>query len=540
MKLLKQHRPLVEFSAGCAFGALLFFVVYGVAVLDPSNVDWCLLENSDTGQHFMGGWAFLREPWRWPPGLFRGLSHPDPASISIIDGIPVMALTVKLLRGARPEPFQYLGWWGLICFALQGGFGALLMRKITNKGFFRMAGVFFLVLCVPLMTRYPLHTALSSHFLILWALYLMLCKWNKRTAAAWTALLILSLLIHPYLTGMCMALYLGVTAQELIRFVRRRERRASYGILLNWGVTLCSALLTLYLLGVFSIGVKGGGCFGQTQINLNSLVNPVEWTVSAYVAPMPVLPFVENVYLGLGLFLLIAALLPKLRRFFRRGSPLWRHYGIPTAVLLAMVLFAVGSRVTLGRIVVVNFLPPQWFRELGSVFQSAGRFVWPAWYMLAALTVGAASRIRTRYLGLSLTAGAVLLQIFDLGGGMVMHTWAHHFALQEKEYVSPYAEIRVVPGRTKRVCHSVSDKDFCDVGYFALKHDLVLEDYYFARSFRRSIGKSGVARLLETGEPEADCVYLLNPEERERLESRYPHLKDRIVSTSARSVLIGE
>ena len=534
---VKRHRLFVEFSA---FGAVLFLAIYGFAVLDPGNVGWCLLDNNDTGQHFIGGWAFLREPWRWPPGLFCTLSHPDPASISIIDAVPVMALLVKVFRGVRPEPFQYLGWWGLICFALQGGFGALLMRRIANRGFFRAAGVFFLVLSVPFLTRYPLHTALSSHFLILWALYLMLGKWNRRTAAAWTALLLLSLAIHPYLTGMCLAIYLGVTVQELIRRVRTREFPAVWKVLLNWGVTLFSALLILYLLGFFATGVNGGGNFGQTQINLNGLVNPVEWTVSAFVSPMPVLPFVENVYLGLGLFLLISAVSPKLRRLFRRTSPLWRHYGMPTAVLLAMVLFAVGSRVTLGRMVVVNFLPPQWFRDLGGVFRAAGRFAWPAWYMLAALAVGMAARLKTRHLGVALVAGAVLLQIFDLGGGLVKHIWAHHFALRETEYVSPYGKLRIDAAGMKRVCHSVSDKDFCDVGYFALKNGLVLEDYCFARRFRRSSDRLGVEKLLSTGEPEKGCIYLLLPEERATLEARYPRLRGRIAPTSARSVLIGE
>ena len=172
-----------EFLVGCALGASLFFVMYGPAVLDPANIDWFVIENSDTGQHFIGGWAFLRDDWRCPPGLFYGLSGTCPASIFVIDGIPLAALFVKLLRGARPEPFQYLGAWGLVCFALQGGMAALLMRRIVRRrAWVRVAGVFFLLLSVPFLTRYPLHTGLSSHFLILWALYLALGKWRTKTA----------------------------------------------------------------------------------------------------------------------------------------------------------------------------------------------------------------------------------------------------------------------------------------------------------------------------------------------------------------------
>ena len=541
MKALNHHRSITEFLIGGALGLLLFLGIYGFAVLDPSNIGWCLMENNDTGQHFIGGWAFLRDVWRWPPGLFYGLSHPDPASISIIDGIPIAALIVKSFRGARPEPFQYLGWWGLVSFFLQGGFAALLMRKIARSFFFRLAGVFFLVVSVPFLTRYPIHTALASHFLILWALYLMLCKWNMRTAAAWTVLLTLSLAVHPYLTAMCLALYLGVTLQELVRRVRRKEFPAVGRILINYAVTLISALLTSYLLGFFSIGVKGGGCLGQTQINLNSLVNPVEREVSAFVAPMPCRPFVENIYLGLGLFLLIVVSLPKWRRFFRRDSALWCHYGIPAAMLLMMVLFAVNCHVCLGNMTVVQFLPPQWLEDLGRVFQSAGRFAWPAWYMLAALTVGMVGRGRSgsRRWRVVFIAAAVSLQIFDIGRGLVVSKWAHNFALQEKEYVSPYAGIQV-PAGTKRICYSFDDRDFCDVGNFALKHGLVLEDFYFARSFRRTPGESGMEKLLNTGKIEVDCIYLLTSGERAQMEALHPSLKDRIISVpDGRSVLIG-
>ena len=538
MNIPRHYRGPAEFLVGGIFGALLFFAIYGFSVLDPADIGWCLAENTDTGQHFIGGWAFLRDPWRWPPGIFHGLSHPDPASIAIIDGIPVAALAVKLFRGARPEPFQYLGWWGLVCFFLQGGFAALLMRRISRRSFFRLAGIFFLVMSVPFLTRYPLHTALSSHFLILWALYLTLGKWNGRSAAVWTALLVLASAIHPYLAGMCLPLYIGVTLREMLRRIGRRETGAIIRMILNWAAATAAVLLTAYLLGYFSIGVESAGCFGQTRINLNGLVNPVDWNVSSFVAPMPCLPFVENIYMGLGLLLLVAAALPKLRHFFRRRSSLWRRHGLTVAALLAMVLFAVGCRVCLGRMVLVNFLPPQWYIHFGRIFQAAGRFAWPAWYALAALAVGMAGRIESRFGKSTLVGAAMLLQILDIGRGIAVSSWAKNYMLHEREYVSPYAGIRV-PEKAKRLCHSADDRDFCDVGFFALKNGLVTEDFCFSRRFRRTPGSSALKRLLDTGEVEADCIYLFTPTERAEIEKRHPKLKGAMISTCGRSVLIG-
>ena len=257
VRWFSKHQKICGFVIGCAGGLLLFWVMYGFAVLAPGNFGWCLAKPNDTAQHFIGGWAFLRDAWRWPPGLFYGLSDPDTASIAVVDGIPLAALIIKLFRGVKAEPFQYLGMWGLICFMLQGGFGFLLTGRFAKRFAVRLAGAFFLLLAVPFLTRYPEHTALSSHFLLLWALYLMPGKWG-RTAAAWPALLTLALVIHPYLFAMCLAVYAGVTLQTLIRELRRKRYFAAAKIPLNWLVTGLSCAVAAYLTGLFSIGMKQG------------------------------------------------------------------------------------------------------------------------------------------------------------------------------------------------------------------------------------------------------------------------------------------
>ena len=532
-----KYRTICGFIAGCAGGALLFRVMYGFSILDPVNIDWCLAKPNDTAQHFIGGWAFLRDAWRWPPGLFCGLSDPDPASIAVVDGIPLAAIVVKLFRGAKPEPFQYLGLWGLICFMLQGGFGFLLAGRFAKRFAVKLAGAFFLLLAVPFLTRYPEHTALSSHFLLLWALYLMVGKWG-RTAAAWPVLLTLALVIHPYLFAMCLAVYAGVTLQALIRELRRQRYPAAAKIPLNWLVTGLSCTLAAYLTGLFSIGMKqGSGGFNQSQINLNGFFNPLTWDVSALVAPMPAQNSAENIYLGAGLCLLVLAALPQLFKLFRSDSALWRRRGLPAALLLAMALFAVNCRVYLGNEPVVTFILPQGLKGVWSIFRAAGRFVWPAWYLLAALAVGFAVKGKRRRFGGVLLTVAVLLQLYDLGNGIVANKWAAHLDRPQREYVSPYAELGIAPGKVKKLYYTYTDEDFGDIGYFALKNNLALEDYYFAREFRRTEYQRGVARLLESGVAEPGGLYLLRREEREQLERLYPQLRGQLRTTSGRSAL---
>ena len=65
VRWLSKHQKICGFVIGGAGGLLLFWVMYGFAVLDPGNIGWCLAKPDDTAQHFIGGWAFLRDAWRW-------------------------------------------------------------------------------------------------------------------------------------------------------------------------------------------------------------------------------------------------------------------------------------------------------------------------------------------------------------------------------------------------------------------------------------------------------------------------------------------
>ena len=62
MKTLKKYRwPLT----GALLGALIFLLLYGVRVLDPTSVDWILNNPSpDPAQHYLG-WE--RPVYRFAP-----------------------------------------------------------------------------------------------------------------------------------------------------------------------------------------------------------------------------------------------------------------------------------------------------------------------------------------------------------------------------------------------------------------------------------------------------------------------------------------
>ena len=128
MKALKKYRwPLT----GALLGVLVFLAVYGVRVLDPTSVDWILNSLSpDPIQHYLGWELFRRSPVHLPYiGANYNAVYPFRTSVLFTDSLPLAALFFKLLGGILPTRFQYFGWWGLLCYALQGGLAQAVIAR---------------------------------------------------------------------------------------------------------------------------------------------------------------------------------------------------------------------------------------------------------------------------------------------------------------------------------------------------------------------------------------------------------------------------
>ena len=97
--------------AGAAVGILFFLLLYGVRVLDPTNVDWILNSGADPSQHYLG-WALYRNSELRLPylGMSYATVYPYRVSVLYSDSIPLLALFFKLFDFLLPVRFQYLGW----------------------------------------------------------------------------------------------------------------------------------------------------------------------------------------------------------------------------------------------------------------------------------------------------------------------------------------------------------------------------------------------------------------------------------------------
>ena len=124
----KSTRSARLFWLGALLGAAVFLLVYGLPPLNVANDAFCRggYIEKDIQQHY-AGWLFYRSSaLGWPLGVTQAVNAPQGVSVAYTDSIPLLAVLCRPLAAALGGTFQYFGWFTLVCFALQGGFAALL------------------------------------------------------------------------------------------------------------------------------------------------------------------------------------------------------------------------------------------------------------------------------------------------------------------------------------------------------------------------------------------------------------------------------
>ena len=317
MKTLKKYRwPLT----GALLGALIFLLLYGVRVLDPTSVDWILNNPSpDPAQHYLGWELFCRSPVHLPYiGANYNAVYPFRTSVLFTDSLPLAALLFKLLGSILPTRFQYFGWWGVFCYMMQGGLAqAVIARSAggqptfgrgdksktaiaiimspgqTAKLWGSVLGAGVLVLFPALTMRTFAHEALAGTWLVLLALYLWLrsdelMSATRRACLLWGLMGLLCAGIHLY--------YLPMVGLVLVGYAVRRalQKRGPAAVLLPIAAFCAAALAELFLLGAFAVnfaGYSNGYLSGADYLGLF-----VPWLAPSWE---------QNVYMGLGAVLAV-------------------------------------------------------------------------------------------------------------------------------------------------------------------------------------------------------------------------------------------
>lgn len=411
-------------SPGAAYGlaallglALALWMFPADFVLPAAGLPWRIA--GDAAQHIAAQRWFLAEPWSWPPLLIRSLNAPEGANLAFADGIPLIALPLKLTAALLPPGFHGIGLWHFCAWVLQPVAAVWCLRGAGERRLLPALGVAALVLGMPAwLARYG-HAALSGHFLILLALGFHLRLVRAPTRGLWAGAIALqaaALLAHPYLAVMTLAL-LGAVLLTLLLRGDPRWRGAIIGAI----AAVLAMILPMAAFGYFGAG--GGTGYGDYALNLLSPVWPYGSWLLGGLAPR----FVDATghggwegynWLGfgtLGALLLCAILVPRALLALPR-----RHAGMLLA-LLALTAIALSFRIGLGGRVLVDLGPVPAMLEQ---FRSSGRFFWPVAYALA---IGAAILLaRAARIGPALLLALGLLQLADAQPLRAeLRAWAH-------------------------------------------------------------------------------------------------------------------
>ncbi|UTX51388.1 hypothetical protein KI440_00260 [Candidatus Saccharibacteria bacterium TM7i] len=393
----KYSSPAMAFGVGAILGILFFATMFGFSVVNPVNVQWILNLGGDLAQHYFG-WAFFRDAdWTFPFGVATNLAYPYGVPVTFMDSIPLLAIVFKILSPILPETFQYLGIFTFVSFTLQGGIAGLIISRFTKNIYIIALCSLFFILTPMIVMRSFVHTALTAHWIILLAIYILLLYKSKpvtlwRGLWVWTSLMVAAVLIHPYFLPMVMALF----AIFIIQTYRRE----------SWWKTVVRALSPVGI-AVLAFGLAGGlastdGALNKVDLDLYSL------NIVSLVDPMGASAFSEGElfrddrfggfesneklnYLGLGLMLLIPVVFyivlntsvaagHRIKKVVKRWAS-WRNIS-SIIVLVGLGIFSLGTTIKLSNHVLFTLPVPDVVESLWLTFRSSARMFWPIYYLI--------------------------------------------------------------------------------------------------------------------------------------------------------------
>lgn len=496
-------------------GGIAFALIYGIKILNPLYTDW-LLTGGDPSQHYLGWEFFRRSDWYFPFGLTDQLAYPLKTSVIYTDSIPTFAVFFKLFRSILPRQFQYFGIWGLLCFVLQGYYAAKILGERSSSKTVILAGSVFFIVSPIMIFRMYYHTALAAHWLILLAIYFY-SKHEKeyrdifRPVMQWGILGILIGSIHLYFVPMCGAILLGYILCSIWKERKIRIRFIYPSISFSVGL-----FLTVYLLGGFSSGADTGtNNLGLFSFNLNAFLNPMSYSTLLKNTSLWNWPFYTQgqyegfSYLGMGIILLCACgIVLMIKNIFRRRKP--SVYQVMTVLMsIGLIVLAVSPTITWNDKLLLQLPYSSTIYKYWGIFGSCGRMAWPVVYFLMIFGITSIGNMKWKRKEISCVVLilACLVQVVDLSGQL----YKRHENYSEKVvYQSPLAgtvwDDIISSGEYKHVVwvtHNVDHDDVIQVAVYAMKNDMTMGNFYFARGIdKRDITEE---QLQNTSE---DCVYV--------------------------------
>lgn len=402
---------------------ILFSIVFNIEYLNPLNTGWLYNDNHDNAAIQAGWYFFKNDIWRFPLGLNPNYGEGIDNTIIVSDGIPILAITFKLLSTFVSKDFQYIGFWYFVCFFLQFYFSFKIIRFFVKDSFFSLVSSTFFVLAPVFIYRLTLDPVQSAHWIILWGLYYILKYKFDLSFKKILFILIISVSINIYFTAIVsVPIFLICT----FNFFLRPEDRLN--IIKNLIKVYSLVLVTMFVLGYFATPLTSsfGGGFGVYKFNIltifDSVVQRREQIWSNFFTSITISQnskFEAFNYLGLGQFFLIfIAFVALIKKDIKKCLNFDNKFLLFLFVfVLSTTLFALSNKIHLGNKVLFELKLHDYIYGIFSIFRVSARFFWPVSYLLLALSI-AIIFFRFKKVRYYILFMALFLQIADTYPGL--------------------------------------------------------------------------------------------------------------------------
>jgi hypothetical protein len=525
-KYLKCEQLLTPMRTSYGLSALLggVFSCYfiGLSNLFPWNYLW-LYSKGDGALTQLGFEFFRRAPLvQWPitavPKYVAGSNMIIPTEIAVLN------IFAKIIGIFVPGSFQFVGLWIVLCFALQGYFGARLLGRFVNLRSSIVFGSLFFVLSPALLYRVGVmnHYALGGHWMILAALYLYFGT-ESRTRT-WGLLLFFGMLTSVYISAMLTVVFL---AHQTRKYLLTKEIRG-----LNLVMPLAAAVIGFSVMGY---ATTRSSATGSNFFRLNAIAwfNPGYSNDGSFSG---VLNFVGNArlrrvfseewegfqYLGTVVIAGVLLGLANVRKIQIYQN--WRGYAPILFGGGMLFVFALSNHIVFLQ-QEFNYWWPSQLLDLRQIFRGATRFGWPAYYLV---TLFAVVQIIQFCSVKKLKAGVAIASVFMLiesspGIAYVRSEFSSSKPYETSivdqkwdEIAKTHSKIVIYPNFDLQVGEITGDAkvwidSWFDLAKYAVDHDMSTNFGYVPRPLTEYTTEQDARILneLETGELSQGTIYVL-------------------------------
>ena len=505
--LSEKQKDFISIIIACFSGLIIFLLIYS-ELLNPSYDAWLLTGGPDLVQHYVGWLMYRQADWSFPIGLANNYAYPFSVAITYTDSIPLLAIFFKLFSPVLPATFQYTGFWIMLCFILQSIFAYLILKIFISNRILSLLGSIFFTLSPIALFRLGGHFALGGHFLILAGIFLILKEHKKIAYIHWTALLITSAMVHPYLLFMNIFLMLADICSLLFVHKTLSVKKAFLFLLTQ----IICLFAVAYALGLFTIRETTANGYGDFSMNLNALINPLTWS-----RLMPDLPIINYQaegfnYLGLGIILL---LILSIYKFLKKKQFKYFTKNFWPIILISIILFflALSNIVAVNdNILLVIHWPESIMRNIFGFFRSSGRFFWPVYYLLFVAAFYIIKGLKFKF-ALLLLIFTLSLQIYDLS--IKLSNRGHEF--EDKQWdnttISKELDEGALSYQHMVFLPVIPHRNFPAFAVYAASHKLSINDGYFARPINDlDKYREQTISQLKSGILDKDTIYVFSRE----------------------------